>query len=239
MQPRYDRLPPGPLTYEDYCELPDDGKRYEILDGELFVSPAPTPRHQTVLLNLTLILGRFVKEQKLPGPLFNDFTNGGYFTWAEPIPGGVYVDGRGEVYGAGFLGIYGYQVQRPAEWQVEMDRRGIQTATLFHWWPNHQALLRFLLNDSRWAVVYYDETTVVAVRREGNAETIGRAALAFLERERDATERRLLEPTQSWQWQLARVRGLSSYANVLGAMSKFPEARRFEEQAARLKLRRG
>src|SRR5438093_136919 len=38
-----DRVPPGPikLTYEDYVDLPDDGRRYEILDGELEVSPAP------------------------------------------------------------------------------------------------------------------------------------------------------------------------------------------------------
>jgi len=45
-----DRIPPGPikLTYEDYVDLPDDGKRYEILDGELEVSPAPAPRHQGV-----------------------------------------------------------------------------------------------------------------------------------------------------------------------------------------------
>src|SRR2546430_13702780 len=34
------------LTYRDYCELPDDGRRYEIHDGELSVTPAPTPRHQ-------------------------------------------------------------------------------------------------------------------------------------------------------------------------------------------------
>ena len=46
-----DRVPPGPikLTYEDYVDLPDDGRRYEILDGELEVSPAPAPRHQAVL----------------------------------------------------------------------------------------------------------------------------------------------------------------------------------------------
>jgi len=180
----------------------------------------------------------FMKEQRLPGPLFNDFTNGGYFSWAEPIPGGVYVDGRGEVYGASFLGSYGYQVQRPTEWQAEMDRRGIQTASLFHWWPNHQALLRFLLSDRRWAVVYYDETTVVAVRWEGNVETIARAALAFL-REREATERMLLEPTQSWQWQLARARGLTAYANLLATMGRFEEVRRLREQLARLNLRRG
>jgi hypothetical protein len=180
----------------------------------------------------------FMKEQRLPGPLFNDFTNGGYFTWAEPIPGGVYVDGRGEAYGASFLDSYGYQLQRPSEWQAEMDRRGIQTATLFHWWPNHQALLRFLLSDRRWAAVYWDETTVVAVRAGGNVDTIARAAGAFM-RERDATERTLLERTQSWQWPLARARGLTAYANLLVTMGKFDEARRLREELAHLNERRG
>lgn len=37
-----------PYTYREYLALPDDGKRYEIIDGDLFVSPAPRPWHQTV-----------------------------------------------------------------------------------------------------------------------------------------------------------------------------------------------
>ena len=31
------------LDYDDYARLPDDGKRHEILDGELYVTPAPSP----------------------------------------------------------------------------------------------------------------------------------------------------------------------------------------------------
>jgi hypothetical protein len=189
-------------------------------------------------MNFPIRAAAFMKAHRLPRPLFNDFTNGGYFSWAEPIPGGVYVDGRVEVYGADFLARYGSQVQRPGEWQAEMDRRGIQTATLFHWWSNHQALLRFLLTDDRWAVVYYDETTVVAVRREGNTETIARASAAFV-RERGTTERILLEPTRSWQWQIARARGLTGYSNLLAAMGRFDEVRRLRKYLARLNLRRG
>jgi len=48
------------LTYDDYCLLPDDGKRYEIIDGELFVTPSPRRAHQKVVTQLTRILANFV-----------------------------------------------------------------------------------------------------------------------------------------------------------------------------------
>ena len=41
-------LPFGrPLTADDLDSLPDDGHRYELLDGTLLVSPAPSRLHQT------------------------------------------------------------------------------------------------------------------------------------------------------------------------------------------------
>jgi Uma2 family endonuclease len=40
------------LTYEDYLELPDDGKHYELIEGELILNPAPVPRHQLIALNV-------------------------------------------------------------------------------------------------------------------------------------------------------------------------------------------
>jgi Uma2 family endonuclease len=40
------------LTYEDYLELPDDGKQYELIEGELILNPAPVPRHQWIVLNI-------------------------------------------------------------------------------------------------------------------------------------------------------------------------------------------
>jgi Uma2 family endonuclease len=57
------------LTYEDYCALPDDGKQYEIHEGELVVNPAPTPGHQWVAGNLYIALQRHVRERSL-GKLF-------------------------------------------------------------------------------------------------------------------------------------------------------------------------
>jgi Uma2 family endonuclease len=53
------------LTYEDYCLLPNNGKRYEVVDGELFVTPSPYWRHQDVLSSLHLHLGAFVQKHHL------------------------------------------------------------------------------------------------------------------------------------------------------------------------------
>lgn len=47
------------LTYDDYVVLPDDGNRYEIINGELIVNPAPIPDHQRIVRNLTYALHSF------------------------------------------------------------------------------------------------------------------------------------------------------------------------------------
>jgi Uma2 family endonuclease len=52
-------------TAEMVRALPDDGNRYEAIDGELFVSPAPAPKHQAVLARLFLILFPYVTQHRL------------------------------------------------------------------------------------------------------------------------------------------------------------------------------
>lgn len=37
------------LTYHDYTLLPDDGNRYEIIEGDLSTTPAPVTRHQIIV----------------------------------------------------------------------------------------------------------------------------------------------------------------------------------------------
>jgi Uma2 family endonuclease len=45
------------LTVEDLEDMPDDEYRYELDDGVLIVSPAPSNRHQLVVSRLQMILG--------------------------------------------------------------------------------------------------------------------------------------------------------------------------------------
>ena len=52
------------LTYEDYRTTPDD-KRYELLDGELILAPAPRTTHQRTLFELALVVGQHVKDHDL------------------------------------------------------------------------------------------------------------------------------------------------------------------------------
>jgi hypothetical protein len=41
--------PQGQWTYDAYAAIPDDGKRYEIIDGVLYMTPAPNLEHQNTV----------------------------------------------------------------------------------------------------------------------------------------------------------------------------------------------
>jgi len=58
------------LTYKDYEALPADGRRYEIHEGELSVTPAPSPRHQRISGKLYKVLDQHVNARGLGEILF-------------------------------------------------------------------------------------------------------------------------------------------------------------------------
>lgn len=55
-------------TYEDYCKISDE-KRYELIEGELLMTPSPITKHQRISGKLEFILRRFLTENNL-GELF-------------------------------------------------------------------------------------------------------------------------------------------------------------------------
>ena len=64
--PGSDSTPPtGPrvrLTYDDFVHFPDDGMRHELIDGEHYVTPAPSWKHQTVIGNLYVHIWNYLKQ---------------------------------------------------------------------------------------------------------------------------------------------------------------------------------
>ena len=60
---------PGPgqgrWTYKDYAAIPDDGRRYEIVDGVLYMAPSPNEWHQTTAGRLFRYLATQIEDASL------------------------------------------------------------------------------------------------------------------------------------------------------------------------------
>src|SRR5438045_5594867 len=54
-----------PWTLEELQRLPDDGNKYELVRGELFVTPAPSEDHETIAARLSNILSQYVERHGL------------------------------------------------------------------------------------------------------------------------------------------------------------------------------
>lgn len=70
-------------SYSEFARLPsDDGNRYEVIGGELYVTPAPRTPHQIAITRLIRFLHGFVDQHNLgwvlPGPVDVLFAEGDY-----------------------------------------------------------------------------------------------------------------------------------------------------------------
>jgi Uma2 family endonuclease len=52
-------------SYAEFARLPDDGNRYEVIDGEIFVTPSPHPVHIRIAFKLAFLLEAFVEAHDL------------------------------------------------------------------------------------------------------------------------------------------------------------------------------
>jgi len=59
----------GQWTYDDWRSLPDDGTRYEVIDGTLFMAPPPSVAHQKTSNGLAYLLTDYVYKNNL-GQIF-------------------------------------------------------------------------------------------------------------------------------------------------------------------------
>jgi len=68
------------LTIADLDAMPEDGNRYELIEGELFVSRAPSLIHQEIVDNLIVVFRKFLEKRPIgkvwsgPGVIFSDFS---------------------------------------------------------------------------------------------------------------------------------------------------------------------
>lgn len=70
-------------TWTEFARLPSEGStRYEVIAGQLYMTPGPAPRHQRVVMRLIELLNPFVRAhglgELLPGPVDVIFAEGDY-----------------------------------------------------------------------------------------------------------------------------------------------------------------
>ena len=68
------------VTVDDLEYMPEDGNRYEVIEGELIVSKAPGLTHQAVSVALTIRLGNYLLDNPIgriwttPGVVFGEIS---------------------------------------------------------------------------------------------------------------------------------------------------------------------
>src|SRR5258705_5944565 len=60
----------APLTVEDYRLLPEAGPRYQLIEGDLFMAPAPNRYHQDISANIQLMLAKYLEKHPI-GKLYD------------------------------------------------------------------------------------------------------------------------------------------------------------------------
>jgi Uma2 family endonuclease len=177
----------GNWTYEDYLRLPDDGRRYEVLRGVLYVSPAPSVRHQFAVAELGRLLGNFVAKHELglllPAPVDILLPR----NLATPVqPDLVFLPGprRAGAWGANFAGVppLVIEVLSPSSRRVDQKVKLAiyQEAGVLEYWlvdPQERAVVVYVLSE--------DRKSYIELHRASAGQTVGSSVLSGLEIELD------------------------------------------------------
>jgi hypothetical protein len=102
----------------------------------------------------------FVRSQKLPQPIYNEYGWGGYLIWRLYPEYRVYIDGRADVYGDAFLEEFLMVHSGEPQWHEPLDRYGIQTVMI----KPDAALASLLKLQPGWQKVFEDPQAIIFTR---------------------------------------------------------------------------
>jgi hypothetical protein len=102
----------------------------------------------------------FIRDRKLPQPIFNEYVWGGYLIWKLYPDYRVYIDGRADVYGDRLVEEWLETHDGKTKWREPLENHGIRTVLIM---PD-AALASLLRRDSSWQNVFEDKQAVIFVR---------------------------------------------------------------------------
>ena len=123
----------------------------------------------------------FVKENKIDGPMFNNFDIGGYLIWQLYPEQKVFVDNRPETYSVKFFTeIYKSMQENKSKWTEFSEKYDINFIFFGHTdaTPWGQAFLKNIVKTPDWKMVYLNENAVILVKKnQANSEIISRGII--------------------------------------------------------------
>ena len=102
----------------------------------------------------------FIRNNKPSQPLYNEYGWGGYLIWTLSPDYRVYIDGRADVYGDGFLEEFLNTHDGEPGWRETLDRTGVKTVLI----QPDAALASLLRLDPTWRNIYEDQRAIIFTR---------------------------------------------------------------------------
>lgn len=110
----------------------------------------------------------YMKQQRLPQPIFNEYTWGGYLIWKLYPDYHVYIDGRADVFGEKLVAEFIQVNDGKPGWRELLQQYGTQTVLV----KSDSAIASLLAEDSRWQKVFEDNQAVILVRKQQQLQPI-------------------------------------------------------------------
>jgi hypothetical protein len=150
-----------------------------LVAGMACFFPSRSDYARIVETSFPVAAAQYLNTHPVPGPMYNKYAFGGYLIFARGPEHKVFIDGRSEVYErAGVLSDDFQLINLHPGSLAVLQKYNIQSCLL----SPGDALATVLAALPEWRKVYADETSVLFVRREGDAQPGQEAHSAQIDR---------------------------------------------------------
>ena len=159
------------VTADELLRMPDDGKRYELIEGELIEMPPAGPRHGEIAATVVIVLGHYVRQNDL-GAIFAAET--GFLLRHDPdtvrAPDAAFIAKERLPPEGVPIGYFDTIPDLVVEVVSPSDRAG-QVQAKIEQWIEHGVKLVWLVHPEQRSITVYSSDREVQVLHEGDTLT--------------------------------------------------------------------